>query len=252
MKNTEHTLVVGGTKGIGLCFVRLAAAAGQVVSVIGRTAPTREFSAGRVRHWAVDLLENERLLRTLAEVRGCHGKLDHLVFFQRYRGEGDGWAGEIATSLTATRTVIEAMSDQFKPTNASIVVVSSVNARLISPNLSPGYHVAKAALVQLVRYFAVTLGRRRIRVNCVSPGTVVKQEARAAYMRDPKLADLYRRMTPLSRMGTARDVAEVVEFLCSAKSSFVTGQDIVVDGGRSLQLQERLVAELHAKRPQPL
>jgi NAD(P)-dependent dehydrogenase (short-subunit alcohol dehydrogenase family) len=92
----------------------------------------------------------------------------------------------------------------------------------------------------------VTLGTKGIRVNSISPGTVLKEESRRAYLQNEKLMNLYRRLTPLERMGTAEDVAHVVEFLCSPKSSFLTGQDIVVDGGLSLQLQEALVVRLEA------
>jgi len=246
VRHGEHTLVIGGTKGIGLCFVGLLASAGHLVSVIGRAAPSKGLPTGDVHHWPVDLLDHDRLSRALSEVVERNGKLHHLVFFQRYRGKGEEWAGEIETSLTATRMVIERVSNHFDRSNASIVLVSSINAHLISPNLPLGYHVAKAGLVQMVRYYAVTLGPKGIRVNSISPGTVLKEESRRAYLQNEKLMNLYRRLTPLERMGTAEDVAHVVEFLCSPKSSFLTGQDIVVDGGLSLQLQEALVVRLEA------
>jgi NAD(P)-dependent dehydrogenase (short-subunit alcohol dehydrogenase family) len=247
----EHTLVIGGTKGIGRCCVQLLAGTGHVVSVIGRSAPPADDRDMAIHHWAADLLDPAALDRAVTEIVGRNGILHHLVFCQRYRGMEDEWSGELETSLTATRTVIEGLRDSFDRANASIVIVSSINARLISPHLPLSYHIAKASLVQMVRYYAVTLGPRGIRVNSVSPGTVLKEESRARCLQNEALMNVSRQFTPLGRMGTAEEVASVVEFLCSSKSSFLTGQDIVVDGGLSLQFQEPLVMRAATAPPPP-
>ena len=156
----------------------------------------------------------------------------------------DVWRGEIETSLTATKTIVEALQDRFAAGDKAIVIVSSINGELIAGYLPIGYHVAKAALQQMVRYWALALGSRGIRVNSVSPGTVLKEESKQFFLRDRKLSDLYRRITPLGRFGHAREVARVIGCLCGEQTSFVTGQDIVVDGGVSLQWQESLAREL--------
>jgi len=71
----------------------------------------------------------------------------------------------------------------------SIVLVSSVNASFISPKLPPGYHLAKAGLCQLARYYACTLGPHGIRVNAVCPSTFVKAENEAYYKSNPAVAE---------------------------------------------------------------
>lgn len=96
----------------------------------------------------------------------------------------------------------------------------------------------------MVRYYAVTLGPRRIRVNSVSPGTVLKDESKDFYLKNEQLYNLYKGIIPLGRMGTAEEVANVVAFLCSSKASFITGQNIVVDGGLSLIWQETLARKV--------
>jgi NAD(P)-dependent dehydrogenase (short-subunit alcohol dehydrogenase family) len=101
----------------------------------------------------------------------------------------------------------------------------------------------------MVRYWAITLGGRGIRVNSVSPGTVLKEESKKFFLSDPKLSDLYRRITPLGRFGYAREVAQVIGSFCGEQTSFVTGQDIVVDGGVSLQWQESLARDLASLGP---
>jgi NAD(P)-dependent dehydrogenase (short-subunit alcohol dehydrogenase family) len=245
-RRRPHTLVIGGTRGIGKAVVNAFVAQSHLLSVIGLRTPIRAPSKQkRVSHWSVDLSDKERLSSTLSEITRRSGKIHNLIFLQRYRGDGDAWQGELDISLTATRTVIENMADQFvSGASSSIVVVSSNAARFVAEEQPIGYHAAKAALIQMARYYAFTLGPKKIRVNCVTPGTVLKEESRDFYIKNRPLQELYRRITPLGRMGTAEEIADVVAFLCSPKASFITGQNIVVDGGISLQWQEGLARKL--------
>jgi len=197
-----------------------------------------------VQYWAADIRDTTALAVTLRRLVAKTGRINNLVFFQRYRGTDDQWLGEIETSLTATKTAVELLQDRFAAGERSIVIVSSINATLIAPYLPVGYHMAKAALCQMVRYWAVTLGPRGIRVNSVSPGTVLKEESKEAFLKNRQLHDLYCRITPLGRLGHASEVAQVVGFLCSKQASFVTGQNIVIDGGVSLHWQEPLARDL--------
>ena len=244
-----HSLIIGGTKGIGQNLVNLLASQGHQTSVIARgIPPPNEQPKNNVHHWSVNLLDHDKLLRTLAEIVKRDGKLNNLVFFQRYRDKEDDWKGEIETSLTATKLTIERLADDFESQSASIVLVSSVNSHLINKDLTLGYHVAKFALVQMARYYAVSLGPKGIRVNSISPGTILKGKSTNFFLNDQQLHDAYRNIIPLGRMGTASEVSEVIAFLLSPKASFLTGQDIIVDGGVSVQYQEFLATKLQAER----
>ena len=238
----KHTLVVGGTRGIGQALARILAEKGHKVSVIGRRLPPAVVDQNRsnVRYWLLDLADRETLLKGLREIIREFGKLANIVFFQRYRGKEDNWLGEIETSLTATRMIIENVIDDFEESGGSIVIVSSINSHFISKDLSVGYHVAKAALNQMARYYAVVLGPRGIRINSVSPGTVLKEENRDFYFTNQRLLNFYKRIAPRRRMGTAEEVADIIAFLLSSKAALITGQDIVADCGVSLQWQESL------------
>lgn len=196
----------------------------------------------------MDLADKAALLAALAEALKQNGRLTNLIFLQRYRGEGDVWQGELDVSLTATKTIIEKLAGKFvrqkKASLNSIVIVGSNASRLIAGEQSVGYHAAKAALRQMARYYACSLAPQGLRVNCVTPGIVLKDEARKFYRENEKLHALYRRITPLGRMGSPRDIAEAIGFLCSPGAAFITGQEFIVDGGLSLLWQASLANEL--------
>ncbi len=239
----SHCLVIGGTRGIGREVVRLFAESGCMVSVFGRRPPPPEDSQGEaLRYWEVDLTDADGTAKALEGVLE-RGAVHNVVFLQRYRGTEDGWQGEIETSLTASKRVIEALAGHFE-TPGSVVFVSSVASELVVHNQPLSYHLGKAGMDQLIRYYAVNLGPLGIRVNGVAPATTLKEESREVYCGNPELYGLYEKMIPLRRMGTAREVAEVIGFLCSPNASFITGQTIVVDGGLTLQFQESLVRGL--------
>ncbi|MBI5247315.1 MAG: SDR family oxidoreductase [Elusimicrobia bacterium] len=246
MKKTSsipQTVVVGGSKGGGRAWARLAHLNGRRVTIVGRTAPERGLGDG-VSFERCDLSRPGAAASLCARLVN-RGPIDSLAFFQRFRGAGDPWSGELAVTLTATRALIEGLAGRFSPDGArSIVVIGSNAGRLIADEQPSGYHAAKAALIQLARYYAVALGPSGIRVNAVSSGTVIKDESSAFYARQPRLRALYEKIIPLRRMGRSEDVAGAVSFLCSQQASFVTGQEIVVDGGVSLLMQESLARRI--------
>jgi NAD(P)-dependent dehydrogenase (short-subunit alcohol dehydrogenase family) len=96
------------------------------------------------------------------------------------------------------------------------------------------YHVGKAGISQMVRYYAVKLGKQGINVNGVKPNMVFKERAREYYEQNPDLIALLNEVVPLGRMGLPSDIAEAVVFLSSNKSSYITGQILSVDGGLSV------------------
>lgn len=241
-----HTLVLGGTRGLGRETARLLTSGGHRVSVIGRREPAYpDRKMENVRHWISDMADKGMLSSTLDAILAECGKLNYLVFCQRYRGTGDTWAGEMEVTVNLTKAVIEAAQDQFAGDgDKAIVVVSSVFGDFVGEGQAVSYHVAKAGLNQMMRYYAVNLGRKGIRVNAVTPFTFLKEESRDIYLKNQALLDLYRKITPLGRMATAEDSARVIAFLCSPAAGFVNGQNIYIDGGLSLVWPETLARNL--------
>lgn len=239
-----HTLVVGGTRGIGRAVTEAFVESGHLVSVVGRSTGTGHWPMA-VRLWRADLARTASLKTLVAGIFRANGPLHSVVFLQRFRGKGDDWRGELEVSLTATRVLIDLIQERFAShCSKAIVLVGSIAGQYVADEQSPAYHAAKAALRQLARYYACSLGPKGIRVNSVSPGVILKPEAEEFYRMNQPLVSLYERIAPLRRFGTAAEVAKVVRFLCGDDSSFVTGQDIVVDGGISLAWQASLARQL--------
>lgn len=236
-----HSIIVGGSKGVGRELALLLAAEGQTVTVVGRTAA--DLGHANIHGLAADAEKPAELLAALQECVASRGKVSSLVFLQRYRGNGDAWAGELAVALTATKTVIDGLADSFE-TGGAICMVTSSAATLVARNQTLAYHTTKAAMKQMARFYAVKLGGRGIRVNVVSPCTFVKSESADYYAKQTELQAMYAKITPLGRMGTAKEVAEAAAWLCGPKASFITGQDIAVDGGLSLMLQDAMAREV--------
>lgn len=188
--------------------------------------------------FASDVTEPENLSDTLGQIVRDHGPPTHLVFFQRYRNDGDSWQGSLDTGLTGTRETIEHLVEDFPSDgSAAIVLVASIATDLVADDQPLGYHVVKAGMEQMARFYAARLGGKGIRVNCVSPGIVLKERAREFYDENPELKEVYEDVTPLGRMAEPADIVDVIEFLLSPEARFVTGQNIVVDGGASLSWQ---------------
>lgn len=242
----KHSILVGGTKGVGRELAAIFAAAGQHVTAVGRNpGKFPPVERGEVEGFVGTAEEPDALLAALRRQVEKRGEVSSLVFLQRYRGNGDAWAGELAVSMTATRILLEGLVPHFDPAgDRSVCVVTSNASSFVARNQTLAYHASKAALVQMARYYAVKLGPQGIRVNVVSPCTFVKAESAAFYAGQPELQALYAKITPLGRMGTAKEVAKAVAFLCGSDASFVTGQELTVDGGLSLMLQDALAREV--------
>lgn len=124
----------------------------------------------------------------------------------------------MTASVEATQIVIDLCTKHMQ-NPASVVLVGSNASNKVAIEQPFVYHAAKAAVEQLVRYYAVKLGKQGVRVNGVSPALTVKPENEAFYKLNPALVEAYTKYIPLDRMGYAKDVAEVMMFLLDVSLS---------------------------------
>lgn len=244
----KHSVIIGGTKGLGRVVAQLMAKRGDAVSVIGRgDMPSEDRAAGLIECYKADITDQTGIAETIQKIATHRGTINYLVFLQRYRGQGNDWSGELQTTLTATKYVVEAIApymDMEPMADKAIVMVSSVFARYVGDGQAASYHVAKAGLDHLMRFYAFSLGEKGIRCNGVTPSTFLKEESQQFYFQNTKLMKLFMDIIPLRRMGTAEDSANAVLYLCSEQASFITGQNLIIDGGLSLIWQETLARRL--------
>jgi len=237
-------LVTGGTSGLGLATAKRFVAEGATVVVTGRRqaeldAAVRELGGGTlgVRGDVASLADLDRLF---AAIRAAFGRLD--VVFANAGGGAFVPLGEVTeahfdkyfgTNVKGTLfTVQKALP--LMTTGGSIVLTGSMVSRKGMPGFTV-YAATKAALRSFARTWAVDLRGRGIRVNVVSPGTVVTPAYKTELgMTDGQIEAFVAQAaatTPLGRAGTPDEVAKAVVFLASDDSSFVTGIELFVDGG---------------------
>jgi NAD(P)-dependent dehydrogenase (short-subunit alcohol dehydrogenase family) len=230
----KTTAIIGGSKGIGSIISNF---------MIDRGDRTYILSRGNKKnyplHISIDLSDTNIITRAIKNLTDKVSMIDYLVFSQKYRGQKNNWENELKVSLQSTDTIINLLKYNIN-TNGSIVIIGSPAGQFIVSEQPVEYHVAKAAIGQLTRFYAVHLGAKKIRVNSILPGTIMKPENENYYSKNIDIKKRLEKIIPLKNMGTAEDVAELTNFLCSDRSTFITGQNIFVDGGLSIVGQETI------------
>jgi NAD(P)-dependent dehydrogenase (short-subunit alcohol dehydrogenase family) len=132
----------------------------------------------------------------------------------------------VKSNLWLCNRVIPGMAERG---GGSVVIVSSI-AGLRGTEMIGGYGISKAADFALARNLAVEWGPRNVRVNCIAPG-LVKTDFAKALWENPEALERRNRSTPLRRIGEPHEIAPLAVYLASDASSFMTGQTLVIDGG---------------------
>lgn len=139
---------------------------------------------------------------------------------------------EMTMNINTSSLLTLSQKFQTLMTNGSIVAISSGGSSKVLPHYT-AMGVTKSALEALVRYLAVELAEKGIRINCISPG-LIETESIKNFPDYNKLKELSISKTPIKRLGTVDEVADIIAFLLSDESKLITGQNITADGGFSL------------------
>ena len=244
---TGHTaLVTGAAGGIGLAVATALAERGVRVVAADLKDPDPALDRrDHVRCVQLDLLAPDAPERLLAEVGDS---LDHLVnaagvaWFDRdgsvIEVSEDVWSRTMRINLDVMRRLtVAALPALRRGRGRSIVHIASIAGIRGMDSPLDAYQVSKAAVVSLSRSLAIQLGPEGIRSNTVCPGAILTPMIAPLYEKSPaRRADMEER-TPLRRLGLPSDIANAVLFLLSGRASFITGVDLIVDGGWTAQIK---------------
>lgn len=243
----QVAIITGSSRGIGRAIAeRLAQHGARVVISSRKEAACAEvadainarYGAGRATAVPANISSKDDLSHLVSETNRQFGRIDVLVCnaaSNPYYGPQAGIADEqfrkiLDNNIVSNHWLIALVAPQMvAQRSGSIIIVSSIGGLRGSPVIG-AYCISKAADMQLARNLAVEYGPYNVRVNCIAPGLIKTDFARALW-EDP--ATLTERMatTPLRRIGEPDEIAGAAVFLASRAGSYVTGQSLVVDGG---------------------
>jgi NAD(P)-dependent dehydrogenase (short-subunit alcohol dehydrogenase family) len=242
-------VITGSSRGIGKAIAERMAQHGAKVTISSRKAgPCEEVAAeinakypGAAIAVPANISSKEDLERLVDETRKAFGKVDIVVcnaasnpYYGPMAGiEDDQFRKILENNVIANHWLINLCIPEMKERGAgSVIIVSSIGGLRGSPVIG-AYNVSKAADFQLARNLAHEYGPHGIRVNCIAPGLVKTDFAKALWSNPETL----RRATdpvPLRRIGEPDEIAGAAVYLASDAGSFMTGQALVVDGGATI------------------
>jgi NAD(P)-dependent dehydrogenase (short-subunit alcohol dehydrogenase family) len=243
-------IVTGSSRGIGKAIAqRLAEHGAQVVISSRKPEPCAEVAAqinadhgaGRAIAIPANISSKDELRHLVDETTRQLGRIDIVVcnaasnpYYGPMAGiEDDQFRKILENNVIANHWLINFAAPQMiERKDGSIVIVSSIGGLRGSPVIG-AYNISKAADFQLARNLAVEYGPHNVRVNCIAPG-LIKTDFAKALWENPETLKRATSTTPLRRIGDPDEIAGAAVFLASPAGSFMTGQALVVDGGATI------------------
>lgn len=242
-------IVTGSSRGIGKSIAQQLARAGASVMVSSRKADASEAAAASIRSegckalaMAANISRRDDLEALVSATQKEFGPIDILVCnaaSNPYYGPTTGLTDEVFAKvmhnnvLSAVWLCNLVRPDMAAKRDGAIILVSSVGG-LHGSSVIGAYNLSKAADMQLARNLAVEWGPDNIRVNCIAPGVIRTDFARAIH-EDPEVREMVERELPLRRIGEPDDIGGIAVMLASRAGAYITGQAIVADGGARIR-----------------
>ena len=247
-------VVTGGAKGIGAASCERLAEAGASVAVTdladdeGAEVVARiEQAGGNARYWHLDVSDEAAVKQTFFEVREAFGKLDVLVNNAGIAGVNkptdeitvEEWDRVMAINVRGVFLCTKhAIPHMREAGGGSIVNLSSIYGIISAPDLPP-YHASKGAVRLMSKTDALLYAGENIRVNSIHPGYIWTPLVEALANESPDGPEAFRRdldaLHPIGHVGDPDDIAYGVVYLASDESKFITGSELVIDGGYTTQ-----------------
>lgn len=243
MSKQPLALVTGGARGIGYaCAEALAEDGARLILAdidAEGVAVAAEKLGGATVGLACDMADSAQITAMFDKVEAENGPVEILVNNAGIATPGDfleipleSFQKVIDVNLTGTflATQRAARTMVANDIKGAIVNISSINALVAIPSIA-SYCASKGGVMQLTKAAALALAPYNIRVNAVGPGSI-DTEMMARVDANPEAMKTLMSRTPLKRLGTAREIGDVVAFLAGSKASYITGETIYVDAGR--------------------
>jgi NAD(P)-dependent dehydrogenase (short-subunit alcohol dehydrogenase family) len=245
--NGKVALVTGSSRGIGRAIVERMAEQGARVVVSSRNiepcwevadAINAKYGAGRAIAVAANISSKEQLTRLVDETIRAFGQIHVLVcnaasnphYGPMHTISDDELRKILDNNIVSNHWLITMVTPQMiARKDGSIIIMSSIGGLRGSPIIG-AYCISKAADLQLARNLAIELGPHNVRINCIAPGLIRTDFARALW-EDPVNLKQRNARTPLGRIGEPDEIAGAAVLLASQAGSYLTGQTIVIDGG---------------------
>lgn len=234
-------LITGGSSGIGRGIAKRFIAEGAHVAVIGRDAgrlkELKNELGEKLQIIQGDVTEHGKIKDIIQEAKDGFGFIDTLVCSA---GVGYRLPLQDATiqdfdhtfnvNVRAIFEMIKIAEKELNRQNSSILLISSIAGHVTFTD-HVIYSAAKAAVTKMTANFAIDLAEKGIRVNAISPGFIETPIFEQKVKEDPNFFDKLGSLVPLKRMGMPEDIAHAATFLCSNEASYITGIDLIIDGG---------------------
>lgn len=243
----QVAIVTGSSRGIGKASAYELAEHGAKVVISSRKQEAcdavaeelnAKFGAGTAIAVAANISDKAGLQHLVDETRRAFGRIDILVCnaaSNPYYGPQEGISDDqfrkiLDNNIVSNHWLIAMVAPEMRARRSgSIIIVSSIGG-LRGSTVIGAYCISKAADMQLARNLAHEFGPDNVRVNCIAPG-LIKTDFAKALWEDPVRIEAANKSVPLRRIGEPHEIAGAVVFLASSASSFMTGQTIVLDGG---------------------
>jgi len=241
----KTAIVSGGSDGIGRAIAEKLASEGAHVVICARNQEKIDAAVSAIgancEGQVLDVSDAQSYADMISQVAQERG-LDILVNNAAHVGMGmisdtdlDSFQQNFRVNMDAPYLGTQAAMSAMGKKGGSIINISSVNGDRAMQGMS-GYGASKAALTHFTRNAAMEGARQGIRVNAVTPGPIMTPATKAWFDHDPDAGAAIANANPMGRIGTPEEVANVVLFLASDTSSYVTGANIPVDGGKANEL----------------
>lgn len=240
-------LITGGEGLYGSCMLQALAKAGATAITASPFLENAQKVVGRFRSEGlnvsakyVDQTDHDSIIKLKDEIKKEFGRLDVFINnavarpMKRYTDSLDCWKASMDVNASGMFDILREMADLIEQSGGGAIVNIASMQGMFGPDFSlyegtqmdspPDYHFHKGGMIALTKYLARKLGPRNIRVNCISPGGLYSGQ-------DPKFIEKYNKKVPLGRLADNEDIKGVVVFLASQASSYITGENILMDGG---------------------